>query len=309
VSTTRGGNPFGAASRPRSPRRRPAILAAVALTLVTLSAWWAAGDALTRAARAELGAPPADLGAETVRIQAAAGPTVVGWLARGVPGTGAVLLLHPVRANRAAMLSRARFLHRDGYTVLLIDLPAHGESPGERITFGARESDGARAALGYLRRAAPGDRIGALGSSLGGASLLLGTGDPTANDADAVVLEAVYPTIREAVADRLRIRLGALGPPLAPLLTVQLRPRLGIGAEALRPLNRIRAVRTPLLIIAGEADRHTTLAESQRLFAAAREPKELWVVSGAAHVDLHAYAGGEYERRVLAFFQQHLRSR
>lgn len=205
------------------------------------------------------------------------------------------------------MLGHARFLRRAGYSVLLIDLPAHGESSGASISFGARESEGARAGLAYLRRAVPGEPVGALGVSLGGASLLLGAGAPAANSADAVVLEAVYPTISEAVADRLRIRLGAVGPLLAPLLTVQLRPRLGLGAEALRPIDRIGALGVPVLVIAGEADLHTTLEESRRLFSAAPEPKALWIVPRAAHGDLLAAGGAEYQRRVLMFFRRYLR--
>ena len=175
------------------------------------------------------------------------------------------------------------------------------------ITFGARESDAARAALAYLHRVARGERIGAIGASLGGASLLLGSGEPAANDADAVVLEAVYPTIEEAVADRLRIWLGPLGPSLTPLLTGQLRLQVGVGVEALRPIDAVRRLRVPLLLVAGEADRHTTLAESRRLFDAASEPKELWVVPNAPHGDLYASAPAEYERRVLAFFDRYLR--
>ena len=44
---------------------------------------------------------------------------------------------------------------------------------------------------------------------------------------DALVLESVSPTLEEAIDNRLAIRPGPLGPPLAPLLTAQLRPRLG----------------------------------------------------------------------------------
>ena len=125
------------------------------LLVVALGTLWAIGFALSQPARARLGMPPSELGAEVVQIRRGAGPPLAGWLARGVAGRGAVLLLHPLRGNRASMLGRARFLHRAGYTVLLVDLPAHGESAGDRITFGVRESDGARAALDYLRRAAP----------------------------------------------------------------------------------------------------------------------------------------------------------
>ncbi|HET7457565.1 MAG TPA: alpha/beta hydrolase [Gemmatimonadaceae bacterium] len=293
---------------PLSTRSR-ALFAALALLLIgALAGVWLIGGALSRPDRDTVGPPPRDLGAETVRLPLAGGRTVVGWLARGVAGQGAVLLLHPLHGDRRAMIGRARFLRRAGYTVLLVDLPAHGESEGDQVTFGVRESEGARAALAFLRRSFPNERVGALGASLGGASLLLGADGPAANAADAVVLEAVYPTIGEAVADRLRIRLGPAGPPLAPLLTLQLRPRLGLDPAAMRPIDRVAELRVPLLVVAGEADRHTLLAESERLFAAAPEPKALWVVPRAPHGDFYAADGAVYERRILAFFDQHLRA-
>ncbi|MBO9663883.1 alpha/beta hydrolase [Dokdonella sp.] len=63
----------------------------------------------------------------------------------------------------------------------------------------------------------------------------------------------------------------------------------------------------PLLLIAGERDRHATLEQSQALYEAANEPKQFWGVTGAAHGDLHAYAKAEYERRLLAFLASSLR--
>ena len=36
--------------------------------------------------------------------------------------------------------------------------------------------------------------------------------------------------------------------------------------------------------------------------------KSLWIVPGAAHVDLHAFAPAEYERRVGSFMQERLRA-
>ncbi len=216
-----------------------------------------------------------------------------------------MILLHGVRANRSVMLSRARFLWQAGYSVLLIDFQAHGESPGEHITFGYLESRDARAAIGYVRSRLPRERLGAIGTSLGGASILVG---PQATGLDAIVLESVYPTLPEAVEDRIRLRLGPLAKPLTPLLLWQLKPRLGFSANDLRPIDGIAKIGAPVLVLAGDADRHTTVAETQRLFDAAREPKELWIVPGAAHVDLYTYAGAEYERRILSFFAAHLRA-
>ena len=229
---------------------------------------------------------------------------VQGWLVRGVRGRGMVLLVHSIRSNRVEMLSRARFLNEQGYGALLIDLQAHGETPGDRITFGARESEDVEAAVAYLRNSFPGERLGAIGVSLGAAAIVLAK--PPLR-LDAVVLESLHPTIREAVENRLRLHLGQFGPILAPLLLSQISLRLNISPEELDPISRIGDLNAPLLLISGTDDRHTTVAETQRLFDAARQPKELWIVPGGGHFNMHTYAGREYENRVSDFLEWYLR--
>ena len=59
-------------------------------------------------------------------------------------------------------------------------------------------------------------------------------------------------------------------------------------------------------IVSGTHDRHTTTAQTQALFAAAREPKEIWLIPGAAHVDLARFDGSGYEKRVVGFLEREL---
>ena len=279
----------------------------VALTLlVALAALAAAGELLSRPARHPVGPPPADLPVAAITLHTADGTAVAGWFLRGMPGRGAVLLLHGVRSDRRQMVARARFLAAAGHAVLLIDLPAHGESEGERITFGVRESAGVHAALDHLRRALPGERIGVIGVSLGAASFVLSGAAPTVH---AAVLESMYPTIEDAVANRLAMRLGEPGRWLSPLLLWQLPLRLGVRADQLRPLGAMPALRVPVLIASGTRDQQTPWTETEQLLAAAAEPKALWAVEGAAHVDLHAHAPWAYQERIGAFLARHLAAR
>jgi fermentation-respiration switch protein FrsA (DUF1100 family) len=279
-----------------------ALLASGAVAFFGAS--WLLGGRLAAPSPGAAGPIPADLPREAIAFPSASGSTIQGWFAPGRPGAGGVVLMHGVRANRASLLPRARLFHQAGYSVLLFDFQAHGESPGKHITFGYLESRDVRAAVAYARKRLPGERLGGLGMSLGGAATLLG---PQPAGFDAVVLESVYPTLEEAVRDRIHIRLGALATPLTPLLLLQIRPRLGFSPRDLRPIDGIGRLGAPVLVLAGDADRHTPLAETRRLYDAARAPKDLWIVPGAAHVDLYTYAGPEYARRVLAFFAAHLR--
>ena len=241
-----------------------------------------------------------------VRFASASGVTVRAWFAAGRPGGGAVLLLHGIGASRHVMLGRAEFLHRQGFAVLLPDFRGHGESDAAPTTYGALESRDAAAALAWLGEHACGERVGVIGVSMGGAAALLGEASLRT---DALVLESVYPTIREATADRLETWLGPLGFAGRWATPVALRWigwRTGVGEAELRPIERIAEVRAPLLVLAGSDDPYTRAHEVRALFDRATAPKALWMIEGAKHEDLHAFAGTEYERRVGGFLALHL---
>lgn len=281
--------------------RKRVLLGVSLAALAGAGALWMLGSMLTAVAPRTVALPP-DLGAQAVTLPAGPGQTAVGSFMPG-RGRGAVLLLHGNHSDRNQMVGRARFLHAQGYAVLLIDLPGQGASTAPAVTFGFNEAHGVRAALAYLRGRAPGQRIGVIGVSLGAAALVLCRDCPPV---DAAVLESLYPTIEEAVQDRLRTYLGALGVPLAMPLLWQLPLRLGIRPAQLRPIERVAAMGVPVLIASGSADTYTRLSETERLYTAAAAPKALWVVDGAGHQDLHAFAPAEYERRVGAFLDRYV---
>lgn len=272
--------------------------------IVALGGIAGAGEFLSYPAHSDVGQPPESLNATSVVMHTADGNLVSGWMIQGRPTAGVVLLLHGVRADRRVMINRAKFLSNLGYGVLLIDLPAHGESAGDHITFGAREAEGVKAALSYLAENQPGERIGVIGVSLGAASLVLAKPNPTPS---AVVLESMFPTIEEAVTDRLRRYLGAPSTILAPLLLEQLPLRFGISSAQLHPIEHIAELHCPVFIVAGSVDMNTTLSETQRIYAAAAQPKQLWIVDGAAHIDLYAFGQKKYEQKIAAFFGEYLR--
>jgi fermentation-respiration switch protein FrsA (DUF1100 family) len=283
---------------------RPRLLfVLLGVALLGFAAAYVTAGVASAPAPISIGPSPADLPMEPVTFASASDSRLSGWFASGWSGRGAVLLLHGVRANRLAMVGRARFLHRHGFAVLLFDFQAHGESPGRNITFGHLEALDARAAFEFLQMRTPGERIGVIGLSQGGAAAIF-AGLP----ADAMVLEAVYADFGRAVENRLALWLGAPGRHLAPVLIWQVRSRLGFDPHVLRPAERIASLRAPLIIVPGDEDRHATLNEAKLLYARARDPKELWTIAGAKHVDFHRYAPAVYERRILEFLAPRLRS-
>ena len=290
----------------RNVRRIPSglrwLLVATAGLVAVAGVSWAAGSWIAQPQRHSVGPVPDGWNAQSVEIGSQEG-LVRGWYADGKPGSGAVLLLHGVRADRRAMVPRARALHERGYAVLLIDLYAHGESDGDMIGFGPKEAAGIRSALDWMRDRLPSERLGVIGASLGGAGLLLAhQGRPP----DAVVLEAVFTSIETAVDNRVRERVGPLAAAVSPLLLGQMPMRLGLAPDQVRPVDHMAQLAAPVLVAGGAEDRYTTQAETEHMFAVAAEPKQLWVVPGAGHVDLYRFAPQAYEAQVFGFLSRYL---
>jgi fermentation-respiration switch protein FrsA (DUF1100 family) len=286
-----------------SRRRKICLSLLVAAGILGVIFVWNIGSVLVLPAHHQVSDPPTGFAFQSVEFPSRSGATIHGWLIPGEPGHGAVVLMHGVHADRRTMLARAQFLSKSGFAVLLFDFQAHGESLGRQITFGFLESRDAQAAVNFVRQKLPGERIGVIGVSLGAASALLA--EPPL-PVDALVLESSFPTIYQATDDRLVDRFGWIGKIGTPLLTCQLKPRLGIGPEDLRPIEHAKTIYVPKFFIAGSTDPLTTARESEDLFNAAAAPKEFWLVPGAGHVDMHGFAGAEYERRVMAFLMASL---
>lgn len=260
---------------------------------------WAVGGMLLSPQNREIGPPPTDLLCDVVSIPSQSGSTLAGWHVRADHSSGVVVVVHGIGNSRLGMVPRARLLRDAGYSVVLIDLQAHGESPGQRVTLGQLEQHDVRAAVQFARQQHPGEPVGVIGVSLGGAAAVLGS--PLG--VEALVLESVFPRIQDAVANRIPRSLGPLRSVPAFLLLAQLRPRLGCAASELCPLDRISQSGCPVFVMSGELDQNTTAAESERLFTAAAEPREFWLVPRAGHDDLCDFVPVDYQEHLLKFLK------
>src|SRR5215475_7719222 len=207
---------------------------AAAIPALSFCAIWGAGSILSHPANRSVGSLPGHLQGREVEFESDSGSKLRGWMIPGRNGAGAVILMHGFRGDRREMLGRATFLNRAGYSVLLFDFQAHGESPGKQITIGYLESRDARASVEFVKMNCPGEKIGVIGLSMGGAAATLAS-PPL--EVDAMALEMVYPDIERATANRMERYMGAWARGLATMLIMQLPLRAGIDSDALRPID------------------------------------------------------------------------
>ncbi len=286
-------------------QRRGKFLAALFLAGLVAAAgliWFVGGKLCASANRA---VPMVDnLAVEAVTFPSLSGATIHGWLVTPPTNHGVVILQHGVRGDRRSMVPRAQFLSQAGYAVLLFDFQAHGESIAKTITLGYLESRDSQAALVFVKKRFPGEPDGVIGVSLGAAAAALA--DPPL-DVQALVLEIMYPTIVDATKDRMERRLGSAARWFSPLLTGQIKYRIGCTPDDLRPIEHVGKITAPKLFLAGTADLDTKFSEAQAIFARAAEPKTFVAFDPAGHQDLHNFNRERYEKLILNFLGEHLK--
>lgn len=247
---------------------------------------------------------PSDLGLPYVErvLRPPGGPALAAWW---VPPPGApspvVVLAHGYGERRdRPLLSRARALHRAGYGVLLFDFRAFGSSGGATTSLGFKERRDVAAALTAARDLGDG-RAAVFGRSMGAAAAVAALAEGAR--ADALVLEAIYASPRQAAAARLA---GAGFPPVPLAALVDLHRALQTGTPPNRPVpvEEIVRVRAPVLVIVGEEDRTAPPDVGRRLLAAAPGGGAILVVPGAGHADVYARGGTRYDAAVVEFLDR-----
>ena len=221
---------------------------------------------------------PADVGLahQDVDITSTDGVRLHGWWlpAQGA-ARGSVLHLHGNAANVSNHLPLVAWLPPADFNVLMVDYRGFGASEGTPAPDSVVE-DGL-AALRYLRARSDTDpaRLIVFGQSLGGATALR----VLARDAEGVrlaIIDSAFASYRGIARD------AAIG----SIVLAPLAPLAGLLPDAASdPVTAVAQLRLPLLFVYGTHDQVIPPAHSDRLHAAANDPKRLIVVPGARHME------------------------
>ena len=292
-------------SLPRRYLRRLLLLLAAAVVFVFVLFPLSLSYVFTHVSRVKV--PTANLGAahEQVAFTTSDGLKLRGWY---VPSqNGAAVVAFP---GRKGPQRQARMLVRHGYGVLLFDRRGEGESDGDPNAFGWAMDRDLKAAAAFLqdRPDVEPNRIGGIGLSVGGEMFIQTAAETRAFK--AVVSEgAGARSIRENL-EKPRTLGGLQELAVSAVLTAGTALFSNhVPPPNLKHLSARIAPRSVFFIYA----LHGTGGEEKQLnpkyYAAAGEPKQIWEIPEASHTGGITARPAEYERRVIAFFDDALLKR
>jgi dipeptidyl aminopeptidase/acylaminoacyl peptidase len=194
-------------------------------------------------------------------------------------------------------------LHAKGYDVLLFDLRGHGSSDPSRLTMGAREREDLRSVLAWaLKEGYAEDRIGWLGHSMGGSTLLMeAEQNPKFR---AVVIDSAYGNLPELL-DRQLTEHSHLPKIFNPGILLAARFVFGVRTDNLIPIESAgRWGHRPLLLIHGTLDSIVPIAQAQKIVSAVGSTCETMILPDVEHVGAFNAARTQYIETVDHFFDR-----
>lgn len=207
---------------------------------------------------------------------------------------GTIVHFHGNYGNMTNHFPMALFLLDEGFDVLSFDYQGYGGSEG-RTTRENTIQDGVatvRYARDHLRN--PETGVAVWGQSLGGAVGLVVTAQESF--VKGAVIEAAFTSYRRM--SRTVLQRHWFLYPISWVLTPFIGHRYDPEHYAARVSPR------PLLFVHGDADRIVPVEMSQQLYAKAKEPKTLWIVPGADHLQCNRKGGKAYTSKLAGFFTE-----
>ncbi|MFF2909438.1 alpha/beta hydrolase [Paenibacillus sp. NPDC057934] len=218
------------------------------------------------------------------------------------------IIAHGYSGQAKDMGAYAKFYYENlGYNVLLPDARGHGASAGDYIGFGWPERRDYLQWIHYVtEQTGLGAQIVLHGVSMGGATVLMTSGEVLPQQVKVIVADCAYSSVTAQLTYQLKRMYKLPSFPFVQSASTVTRLKAGYRFSEASALKQVRKAQVPILFIHGDADKFVPFAMLDELYEACRSPKEKFVVPGAGHGLAYDTDKEAYKAKVAGFVTRYV---
>ena len=217
------------------------------------------------------------------------------------------IIAHGYTSNHEDMQPIALNFYNQGYNVLTPDMRAHGNSEGEYIGMGWLDRKDMLKWIDYVISLDKNTQIALYGESMGGATVMMTSGEDLPSNVKAIVEDCGYTSVLEMFKKELNERFGLKPFPILNAAEVVTQLRAKYNFTEASALEQVKKSKTPMLFTHGGNDTYVPTKMIYELYEAANVEKDMLIIDGAAHGAAPDVDPETYYEKVFSFLDKYIK--
>ena len=217
------------------------------------------------------------------------------------------IIAHGYTSSHEDMQPIALNFYNQGYNVLTPDMRAHGNSEGQYIGMGWLDRKDMLKWIDYVISLDKNAQIALYGESMGGATVMMTSGEDLPSNVKAIVEDCGYTSVLEMFKKELNERFGLKPFPIlnAAEMVTQLRAKYNFTEAS--ALEQVKKSKTPMLFTHGGNDTYVPTKMVYELYEVANVEKDMLIIDGAAHGAAPDVDPETYYEKVFSFLDKYIK--
>ncbi len=191
---------------------------------------------------------------------------------------------------------------KHGYSMLLVDERAHGESEGTYIGFGCLDRLDAMKWIDWVIKKCGTDvQILMHGTSMGGATVLMASGLELPKQVKGIISDCAFTSPKHVFTNVLRTMYHMPAFPMMQIVDIVNKKKAGYGLDECNAAREVRKAKVPILFIHGDADTFVPCSMCHEIYENCASPKKKLIVEGASHAESYYKDMKAYEAMLDEF--------
>ena len=191
---------------------------------------------------------------------------------------------------------------KHGYSMLLVDERAHGQSEGEYIGFGCLDRKDAMGWLDWVLEECGEDvQILLHGTSMGGSTVLMASGLELPPQVKGIVSDCAFTSPKDVFTHVLHTMYHLPAFPMIQIVDRVNKKKAGYGLDECNAAREVQKATVPILFIHGESDTFVPTRMCKEIYDNCASTKQILTVPGAAHAESYYKDTAAYEQALDSF--------